>query len=299
MASTPSPACLRAITALAEEGTFSAAARRVGVTHTAIAQQVRSFEARHGFPLFERENGRFVPTPFCVSLAELGERLQETETELARLIARKNPAGMRQLKVGLGNSMPGMEIIGRVLANHPLVTVTIESASHQSVLKAVLRHEVDVGILPDIPPDPRFRRQPVLDHEVVSIVAESHPLATRTCIPLAELMDHALIFRSRGSSTQRLLDRAFARAGLSPTPRLVADTRDAVFEAVSLGIGVGFMWRRGTHRYERVCRIPLEADGLAAQEVVFALAHEHNPLADLVFLAAGDDHHSSRGARVP
>lgn len=289
MSDIPSPACLRAIAALAEEGSFSAAARRLGLSHTAVAQQIRGFESRHGFSLFEREKGRMRPTPFCAELAELGERFQETEAELARLIARKSPAGLVQLRVGLGNAMPGMAIIGRVLANHPSVSVTVESGSHQSVLKAVLRHEVDVGILPDIPPDPRFRRQTVLHQDVVMIVAETHPLADRARVSLAELMGHALIFRSRGSSTQRALDRAFARAGLAPVPRLVADTRDAVYEAVSLGIGAGFMWSQGTHRREQVRRIPLAAEGLAAQEVVFALANERNPLADLVFLAAQSD----------
>ncbi|MFA5580545.1 MAG: LysR family transcriptional regulator [Paracoccaceae bacterium] len=289
MSDIPSPACLRAIAALAEEGSFSAAARRLGLSHTAVAQQIRGFEARHGFSLFEREKGRMRPTPFCAELAELGERFHETEAELARLIARKSPAGLVQLRIGLGNAMPGMAIIGRVLANHPSVSVTVESGSHQSVLKAVLRHEVDVGILPDIPPDPRFRRQTVLYQDVVMIVAESHPLADRDRVSLEDLMAHALIFRSRGSSTQRALDRAFARAGLAPVPRLVADTRDAVYEAVSLGIGAGFMWSQGTHRQEQVRRIPLAAEGLAAQEVVFALANERNPLADLVFLAAQGD----------
>lgn len=291
-----SPACLRALSAVADEGSFAAAGRRLGLSHAAVAQQIRAFESRHGTRLFQRHQGRLVPTPFAQELAEAAERLHEVNADLARLIARRDPAGQLHMRVGLGNSMPGIAIIGRLIANHPGVSITVESGSHQAILAAVLRREVDAAILPDIPPDPRFRRQPVLRQEVVAIVADGHPLARQDGVGLAELAGHALVFRSRGSSTQKVVDRAFARAGLAPEPRLTADTRDAVYEAVSLGIGVGFMWRWGTHRADAVRRLAVAGMGQGSEEVVFALAEDRNPLADMLFLAAADHARTLPGA---
>ena len=45
---------LRALTAVAEEGSFSAAARRIGVSHSAVAQQIRDLERAHEIHLFDR-----------------------------------------------------------------------------------------------------------------------------------------------------------------------------------------------------------------------------------------------------
>lgn len=281
-----SPAFMRAIEAVTEQGSFTAAGRRIGVSHAAISQQIRRFENTHGRRLFDRVEGRLSPTPFCQSLGELAERLREVETDYSRLIARRDASGQMRMRVGLGNSMPGVAIIGQVIANHPNVSVTVQTGAHQAILGAVLRREVDVAVLPDIPPDSRFRRRPVLAQEVVAIVAEGHPLAGQSDVSLEQLAGHALIFRSRGSSTQRVVDRAFARAGLHPEPRLVADTRDAVYEAVSLGIGVGFMWRLGTHRTDAVRRLMVNGIGQGSDEVVFALSEDRNPLADIFFLAA-------------
>lgn len=285
MIESPSPALMRAIEAVCEQGSFTAAGRRLGISHTAISQQIRRFENSHGRRLFERVDGRLSPTPFCQALHELAERMHEINADYSRLIARRDASGQLRMRVGLGNSMPGVAIIKQVIANHPNVSVTVQSGAHQAILGAVLRREVDAAILPDIPPDGRFRRQPVLAQEVVAIVAGNHPLAGRAEVELGQLADHALIFRSRGSSTQRVVDRAFARAGLHPEPRLVADTRDAVYEAVSLGIGVGFMWRHGTHRNDAVRRLKLRDIGKGSEEVIFALSADRNPLADMFFLA--------------
>jgi len=87
-------------------------------------------------------------------------------------------------------------------------------------------------------------------------------------------------------STQKVVDRVFRQAGLEPTPRLVADTRDAVYEAVALGIGVGFMWRSGSFRTDSVRKIPVPSMATPVDEVVFALASEHNDLLDMFLHAA-------------
>lgn len=286
MPESPSPALMRALEAVTEQGSYTAAGRRIGVSHSAISQQIRRFEESHGRRLFERVEGRLSPTPFCQALGELAERLREIGTDYSRLIARRDASGQMRMRVGLGNSMPGVAIIGQVIVNHPNVSVTVQTGAHQAILGAVLRREVDVAVLPDIPPDGRFRRQPVLAQEVVAIVAEGHPLAAESDVSLDQLAGHALIFRGRGSSTQRVVDRAFARAGLHPEPRLIADTRDAVYEAVSLGIGIGFMWRLGTHRSDAVRRLMVRDIGQGSEEVVFALSEDRNPLADIFFLAA-------------
>ncbi|WP_417678712.1 LysR family transcriptional regulator [Pseudodonghicola sp.] len=277
---------LRALTAVAEEGSFSAAARRIGVSHSAVAQQIRDLERAHEVHLFDRVRGMLRPTPACLELCDIGNRIQAAERDAARVLARRGPSGKHRLRVGLGNSMPGIAIVGRVLAQHPTLTVTVDSGSHQDIMAAVSRREVDVAVLPDLPPDPRFRRAPVLTQEVVAITSPDNPMARRETVTLAELAASPLVFRSPGSSTQKLVDRGFRHAGLSPEPRLIADTRDAVYEAVAVGIGVGFMWRYGTYRSDVVRRLMVPEFRSTVDEVVFALSDESNPLVDLFFNVA-------------
>ncbi len=280
------PARLRALMHVAEEGSFSAAARALGLSHAAVAQQIRGLEAEQGIRLFDRIDGRLTPTPVARELCEIGERIREAEREARRILDRRDPAGNLRLRVGLGNSMPGIALIGEVIGQHRGLSVSVVSGSHQDILAAVLKREVELGILPDVPADPRFRRAPLLRQEVVAIVAPGHPLAESGALTLEQLMRHPLVFRSRGSSTQKVVDRAFRRAGLVPEPVLVADTRDAVYEAVAVGIGIGFMWRHGTYRSDTVRRIAVPEFQSGSEEAVFALSDERNALVDLVFSLA-------------
>lgn len=280
------PARLRSLTAVAETGTFSAAARSLGVSHSSVAQQVREVEQAHMVHLFDRVGSILQATPLCLELCDIGHRMQEVERDAALVLGRRTATGARRLRVGLGNAMPGIAIIGQFLAQHAGVSVTVQTGSHQHILAALLRRDVDVAVLPDLPADARLRRAAVVRQEVVAIVGAESPLVDLASVTLARLAQEPLIYRSQGSSTQKIIDRALRQAGLTPEPRLVADTRDAVYEAVAVGIGVGFMWRYGTHRTDAVRRIPISDLHFTAEEVVFAMADEKDDLLDMFFHAA-------------
>lgn len=272
--------------AVAEAGGYSAAARLLGLSHSAVAQQIRDLEAAFSVRLFDRAHGSLSATPLCNELCDIGQRVQEAESDALRVLGRRTGTGAHLLRVGLGNSMPGIAIIGELVKDHPSVSVVVQTGSHRSILAALLRREVEVAVLPDLPPDARFRRAPVLTQEVVAIVAAQHPLAARSGVSLTSLIKEPLIFRAAGSSTQKVVDRALRLSNLSVQPRVVVDTRDGVYEAVASGIGVGFMWRHGTHRTDAVRRLEVKELRSPVEEVVFALSDERRQLVEMFFHAA-------------
>ncbi|MCZ4291719.1 LysR family transcriptional regulator substrate-binding protein [Hoeflea alexandrii] len=142
-------------------------------------------------------------------------------------------------------------------ALHPTVSITVETGSFEEITAAVITRRVDVGVLPNVPDDGRFRRELLLCQQVVAIANRDSVLAAEGCLSCEQLITAPLIFRTRGSSTQRIVDRAFNAAGLCPVPLLTLDTHDGVYETVANGIGVGFMWCEGTGRTDTIQRIPV------------------------------------------
>jgi LysR family glycine cleavage system transcriptional activator len=83
MAHLPSLFALRALEAAARHGSYSAAARELGVTQGAVSQQIRSLETRIGTRLFTRRGNRMVPTPVAARFAEeVREALKRLGTAL-------------------------------------------------------------------------------------------------------------------------------------------------------------------------------------------------------------------------
>lgn len=278
---------LQALRSVAETGSFSAAARQLGLTQPGISHHVRGLEKDYAVQFFTRSNGRLVATPFCERICDAAERLLQEHVALERMLRNHGTLGRGELSVGMGNAMPGMSLVAAFNRSYPETRLKVISGSFQKIIRAVLDHSVDVGILPDIPKDARFRRHVLLSNRVVAIVPTDHPLATQPRATAVQLMPHRLIFRSAGSSTQKVVDRYFRSHGLEPKPFLTLDTRDGVFEAVANGMGIGFVWKTSTSRAEDVAQIDLAGGVTTSEEVVFAPVDRHTQTLDAFFSIAG------------
>lgn len=261
---------LEQVRTVSESGSFSAAARRLGLSQPAISQQIRNIETTYSVLLFTRTAGRLTATPVCERLCDAADRVLH-EHQLAETMLRHHGSLTHgQLSIGLGNAMPGMAVIATFNKAYPNIALRVETGSHEKIVRQVLRHEVDVGILPEITKDARFRCEPLLTNEVRAIVGLDHRLAQRTKLRCEDLLAEQLIFRTHGSSTQRVLDRYFKRHEVDPTPFLVLDSREAVYEAVVNGMGVGFVWKTGTGRNTDVCQLSLDSPETQSAEAAFA-----------------------------
>lgn len=263
---------LEALRSVADSGSFAAAARQIGVTQPGVSQQVRKLEEEYGVVLFVREAGRLRPTPLCERLCDAAERVISEFQTAEQMLRRHGALSKGELSVGLGNAMPGMSVIAAFNKAYPQVALQVTTGSHEKIMRQVINHTVDVGILPEVPKDSRFRRRELLKNNVVAIVTPSHPLASAGSVTCEELLRQRLIFRTAGSSTQKVLDRYFRRHDVSPVPFLTLDNRDGVYEAVVNGMGVGFVWRTGTGRNEDVKQLQLLGADTSSAEVVFAPA---------------------------
>ena len=274
---------IRAINAVAVGGSYAAAARMLGLSQPAVSRHVREVEAEYGVQLFDRRDGVLHPTPLCVQLSDIGERITQGEREAGRILARSQSLEAGRLSIGLGNTMPGIALIAAFHKRYPTVEMDIKTGSHDAISKALIAREIDVGVLPDVIQDARLRRERLVRQDVVAIVHPDNRLAGRASVSCADLMREKLIFRSRGSSTQRVVDRAFRATGFAPVPLLTLDTRDGVYEAVANGLGVGFMWRYGTSRTGQARRITIREMPRRYEEVVFALTDHSSILVDAFF----------------
>jgi DNA-binding transcriptional LysR family regulator len=264
---------VRALNAVVEEGGFTAAARRLGVSQPAITQHIRELQQEFGVVLFEKHRNAVVPTALCRDLYRITQDLRRLEDDAVALLRQYQAIERGALRVGLANAMPGMRLIGAFQARHPGISVHVEMGSWGRIMDAIVEQRIDVGVLPDVPDDPRFRRVACAEQDVVALLHPDHPLAERTSLDLRDLARERLVFRTPESCTQKVLGAAFARAGLAPSPALVVDSPDGVVEAVANRLGIGFVFRSATTRADGLMRIPV-ADLLGnVKEHVFHLAH--------------------------
>jgi DNA-binding transcriptional LysR family regulator len=274
---------LIALKAIAEEGTFGRAAKRLGYTQSAISQQIAMLERIVARRLIDRPGG---PRP--VSLTESGElllrhadaiaaRLQAAQADLAALDA--GDAG--PLRIGTYQSV-GAKVLPGLLreftAEWPKVEVTLrESADDAELIQQVERGELDLSfvVLP-LGPGPYETVELMRDPYVLVVPAGSelaadgrvprlrdileHPLiGFRTCRTTRQVEDRLrqagseprIVFRSDDNGTVQGL--VAAGVGLAIVPRLTVDPMDESVEVLDLGDRVpprliGIAWHRDRRR---------------------------------------------------
>src|SRR5437868_7096601 len=143
---------LAALQALAAEGSFGRAARRLGYTQSAVSQQIATLERIVGEKLVERPGG---PRP--ISLTEAGElllrhavsivsRVQAAQADLHALRAGE----VGTLRVGTFQSAGARllpAVMRRFTSAWPGVDVVIAELDDEDVEHAIERGEVDVGFV--------------------------------------------------------------------------------------------------------------------------------------------------------
>jgi DNA-binding transcriptional LysR family regulator len=123
-----------------------------------------------------------------------------------------------------------------------------------------------------------------LSQRVVAICHPAHPL-NRCQVPISELTQYPLVFRTGSSSTQRVVDKAFRAAGLRPEPAIVVNTREGMLEAVANQLGIGFIWEHGSSRIDRIAKVVVSEMDVELPEYIFSLAGAKGKLVELFFHA--------------
>lgn len=189
------PHLLRTFVAVAETGSFSAAAQRLSYTQSAVSQQIAALEADLGTPLLTRRP---------VALTPAGERLHRH----AALILVRLAAARADVTRAL--APPGRLIVGltplswsprisaaltRIRAESARLSSRVLVADRDRIVAAVATGEIDIALVdgfaaPSDPlPLPSAGAIGVAEDGAVVAVPDGHPLAGRSALDLANLTD--------------------------------------------------------------------------------------------------------------
>lgn len=268
---TPRLAQLRAFAAVARERSVSRAARMLGVSQPAVTMQIRSLEDAAGIRLFERTGTGVEPTPLGLALMAETSGLLEIEHAAARVLQASIDLRSGVLRIACASLNPGMRLIAEFRRRYPGVELEIAIGNWERVVHAVFERQADVAILTGAPDDDRITVSPFVTQRIVALVPSGHRLARRRQLDLRTLGAQSLIFRSRDSLTQRSIERIAAANGVRLRSTLTLESREAVYEAVRHGLGIGFVFEHASTRSDGTVRIPVVELSQEFSEDVFCL----------------------------
>jgi molybdate transport repressor ModE-like protein len=240
---------LLALQAVAREGSFGRAARRLGYTQSAVSQQIQALERAVGERLVERPGG---PRP--VSLTEAGELLlRHADAIVARMqaaqadLAAFSEGAAGTLRVASYQSVSSRilpAVVRRFKDAWPKVDVQLVDCVLDDELELLVESgDVDLSfvMLPIAEGRPLEAEELLVDPYVLIVPSDS-PLAGREVPPtLREISKHPLI-GYRQCRTTALVETALRRDA-EPNVVFRTDDNGTVQGLVAAGVGVALVPR--------------------------------------------------------
>ena len=237
---------MRLLVEIERRGSLSAAAKAIGIGQPSASQHLRLLEAAAGQRLVERngrgsrltEAGRVLAGRAAQALATLGA----ADEELAAL------AGLQTGTIRLGASTaPGVYLLPGTLGcfrrDYPGVTVEVEIAASEEILRRLLSGRVQLAIVGSPRADERIALEPFLDDEIVGVTKPGLLQLRRGALDPRRLADVMLLAREPGSSSRQIVDDELAELGTRPAGVWELGSSEAIKRAAGEGLGVAFLSR--------------------------------------------------------
>lgn len=234
-----STARYRALIAVSQQGSLSAAARTLGVSQPTISSQIATLERQSQIELFHRQGYRMTLTGAGQKLLTLAQKLLALESEAEFFLRDSGQLNQGELKIGAVGPFHVIEMVAAYRARHPGMRLSIRMGNSQQVLQDLEDYSTDVAVLAGLYERPELMVREYARHAIILFAHVEHPFARRQQIDIRELQGQALLLREQGSTTRTVMENALQAAGVKPQLNLEIGSREAIREAVARGLGLG------------------------------------------------------------
>lgn len=237
---------LRVVCAIADAGSITKAALRLGVSQPTLSAQLRRLERSLGGELFVRcREGAFATALGEFVVARARSVLLAVDAITVQAALHIGAAGSRPLRYVANDGPLMVGLLARLREVFPGTTPSLRTESHvatavdliasgQQDLAAVVEY---VGHTPVLPPD--VHGATIATEPAFVLLPESHPLAGRPAVGLGELAGEAWVLRpSQGDGLFEAFTGACAKAGFTAVVRYEAGA-SAARELIATGQAVG------------------------------------------------------------
>jgi LysR family hydrogen peroxide-inducible transcriptional activator len=215
---------LAALVAIADTGTFSAAADALHTVQSNISTHVARLERELGVTLVDRAAGRLTEEGEAVvaRARRVAAELEALQADVASL--RDEVSGAARMGI-IGTTARWLvpALLSAMEATHPKVSVSVLEGNNSTLVPALAIGSLDLAVVNAPVDDPDLILEPLYDEELVLIVPPEHALADRKEIRMADLDGHPLLLGPSGTAFRSDLERAADQAGITLQPKVELD----------------------------------------------------------------------------
>ncbi|NOR29503.1 MAG: LysR family transcriptional regulator [Sulfitobacter sp.] len=254
----PNPYQLTAFSHVVREGSVTDAARKLGVSQSAVTQHLQKLEALVGGKLITRNRDGQTLTRTGQEIFELAERHVSLERLIAERLAGYATLDSGHLTIIANAPVPALSLIARFNKQWPNVQIDFTLYDWTTAIEMLRNHQADIALIFEPTHSTEWTIYQIGRKRYVLYVPADHPLATRNTVSLADLSDQTLLLPEQGSLTQRVVAKALSKYNLDVRRKIKTTTFPVMKEAILQGAGVGLFLEDSTAETHALVSIPID-----------------------------------------
>lgn len=259
---------LKTVIALSQHNSLNAAARSLGLSHSAVSLQIKALEEELEFQILDRSKRPPVLTAEGIALVEHARRMDDISSDIQALADRRQLHG----RVTLG-AVPSTisnitaPALAAIHAEHPDLKIELMSALSQRLIELVADGSVHAALVTDPKTDdPNLALTEICNEPFHVITSLTERLTTLEAL----LNERSFIWFDRRSRLSQQVEAYLLKKGLRPKTTMEVDSFEAVEALVRYDLGVSILPKRAlTAVPDGIRSRPLE-NGALERRVVLA-----------------------------
>jgi LysR family hydrogen peroxide-inducible transcriptional activator len=231
-----------ALLAVADHGSFTAAARAMHTVQSNVSAHVARLERELGATLVDRATGQLTDEGQAVvgRARRVVAELEAIEADVASI--HDEVSGNARVGV-IGTTARWLvpPLVEEMRSRHPKVRLVVVDATTTSLVPQLAASKLDLAVV-NLPVDePEVVVERLFDEDAVLIAPKSHPLARRAKVKLADLAKHELLLSAPGTAFRDELEHACHPLGVTLRPQAEIDGMRLLATLAFQGFGAAIL----------------------------------------------------------
>ncbi|MFM2077782.1 MAG: hypothetical protein RJA49_1672 [Actinomycetota bacterium] len=260
---------LTTLVAIADHGSFSAAARALYTVQSNVSSHIARLEKELGVILVDRQRGGL--TDDGVIVVEKARRVLHELDDITAEMASRGDEVRGDTRLGvLGTTARWLlpTLLTHLGRQHPGVHVTVHEGNTTSLIPRLVAQQIDAAIVHLPVDDPEVTVEPLFAEDLVLLVHTKHHLAEYETLALAALAHEPLMLPPLGTALRRVIDRAASGVGVELQPQVEIDGVRLLTSLAFEGYGAAIVpatsvprWLKGDFKRIAVPELPRRVVG--------------------------------------
>lgn len=235
---------LRTFVSLARTGSFTATAKEVFITQSAVSHSMKALESDLDCRLLNRVGKKTTLTLEGEHLLQHATKILFDMNAARNTIEKLGKWGETRLRVGATLSacqhlLPG--VLRQFKKSHPKCHVSLETGDSLALAEAVREQRIDLAVTLAMHRESALEFTPLFQDELMFIVDPKHPWVEAGGVARPEIPRQHFILYSRANQTFRAVENYFREEGVALSAAMELGSIETIKELVKIGMGISVL----------------------------------------------------------